>query len=396
MNRLLTILEVLLIVLLFICAMFLISTRKPNIVFESRILTFEQSITSELNLEIQEIRSVPYSFSNRIDVGGWIPDWDMVDGLESVKVQNNLDYISPVWFKLTEEEKLVPNNYANGPGIMKEVQNKSIALIPTILQLNPLYLSNQLETDLSIQNHIKDILYWIDEYNYDGVDLDYEVIFLKDKKKFYKFLETLSKELHSRNKILAMSLLPIWSDNTGSTASPQTRRVQEYSEIHKYLDELRLMTYELSYSGSQIAGPVAPIDWLEATVQFAIKSGVPRNKIILGIPTYAYDWSERGIAQNEVDFYNLNTTNIIIREPLENGVPLYNESVNDIKSKYDYTDNYNDYWQESVLKYTFRDLNRIVVYPSQKSLDARKDLAQKYGIKGVAYWRIGDEDGLIF
>jgi spore germination protein YaaH len=318
----------------------------------------------------------------------------MVSGLESVVNQQNLDYISPVWFTMDKEQRLKANTYANGPGIMAEVEDRNLKLVPAIIQLNVDYLSAHLRDQTSIKKHIDNILGWVDEFDYDGIDLDYEVIYLKDKKRFYNFLEQLSKEMHSRGKILTMAVLPIWYGSENNSSSPQTRKVQEYSLIGKYLDEVRLMTYELFYPGSQVAGPVAPINWMEATVRYAIASGIPREKLVLGIPTYSYDWTDRELAGDEIKYNEMGTEYYRLTK-LENGTPLFNNSIEKIKNEYEYIEEYNESWEDMVLKYTFKEQDRVVVYPTQRSIDARKALAVKYGLKGVAYWRLGDEGNLI-
>lgn len=392
MNKLITVVQILIIVSLSFSAYYLYTNRETKYVTESRTLIFEKSNKSVLDIEAEELALIPTSTPSNIIVGGWIPDWDMIDGLESIENQQGLDYVSPVWFTMTEDERLKPNTYANGPGIMAEVESRGLKLIPSILQLNVDYLSKHLENEGTIQKHVDNILGWVDEFDYDGIDIDYEIIYLKDKKNFYKFLEILSNEMHSRNKELVMAVLPIWYSSVANGSSPQTRKVQDYKLIGEYLDEVRIMTYELFYGGSQVVGPVAPINWMEGTIKYAIASGIPREKIVLGIPTYSYDWSERELAEDEIDYYNF--TKYARSSKLDPGVPLFNNSVEKIKDNYEYTEEYNEAWEDMVLRYNFEGTERVVVYPTQRSIDARKALAVKYGIKGVAYWRLGDEGSL--
>jgi spore germination protein len=394
MNKIIWVLQILLVLGLSFSAYYLYSNRQTQFVTEYRTVVFERSNKSVIEFEEEQLAKVDYSTPSNIEVGGWIPDWDMVDGLKSVESQEGLDYISPVWFILGEEERLKANSYANGPGIMEQVEERGLSLVPAILQLNVDNLSRHLKDQKAIDKHIDNILGWVDEFDYDGIDLDYEVIYLKDKKNFYSFLKQLSDELHSRGKILAMAVLPIWYGSESSTSSPQTRKVQDYSEIAEYLDEVRLMTYELFYSGSQVAGPIAPINWMEATIRYAIATGIPRNKIVLGIPTYSYDWTDRDLAGDKIEYNNMGQA-YYRPTNLENGVPLFNVSIEKIKIEYEYTEEYNEVWEDMVLKYKFNDTDRVVVYPNQRSLDARKAMAVKYGLKGVAYWRLGDEGSLI-
>ncbi len=154
------------------------------------------------------------------------------------------------------------------------------------------------------------------------------------------------------------------------------------------------MTYDYYGSSSDIAGPVGPIDWIETVIKYAIKEGVPREKLFLGIATYSYDWTEREIAPDKIDFFNW-TGNLGDSEK-ERGVALFNGGINVIKAGYNLEISYNDNWEEAVGRYTYGSSPQIVVFPTQRSFDARKELAASYGLKGVAYWRIGDEGELKF
>lgn len=44
-----------------------------------------------------------------------------------------------------------------------------------------------------------------------------------------------------------------------------------------------------------------------------------------------------------------------------------------------------------VMKYNASGIGRTIVYPNERSINDRKQLAADYGIKGVVYWRLGDE-----
>ncbi len=386
-------LQLLLIPALIASAIFLASNREVKETTETRYTELEISYKTVLDIEVENINKITQAAApSDIVVGGWIPDWDMNSGLESLENNPEFDYVSPVWFTLEEEGEIKETQLANGPGITRFTENEGIDLVPSILQLNVDKFSFVLSSEESMNKHVEDIMNLVNTNNYRGIDLDYEVIYLKDKKNFFKFLDRLSTRLHQNNKILTFAVLPIWYKSLRYTGSPQTRKVQDYAEMAKYVDELRIMTYDLFWTNSQVIGPVAPVNWLESSIKFAVANGVPREKIVLGVPTYSYDWASREIAGNQIEIYSpVAYSRTTEHEP---GTPLYNNSVEVIKSKYEYTEEYNSSWQEMVLRYNFNGVNRVVVYPNEQSFQARKELASKYGIKGIAYWRLGDEGSL--
>jgi spore germination protein YaaH len=78
-------------------------------------------------------------------------------------------------------------------------------------------------------------------------------------------------------------------------------RLTNVSEIGSIADYMVVMAYDYHYQGSPVTGPVAPIGGAgfiaefdtETAIQKVIKV-VPKNKMILGIPLYGYQWETVG------------------------------------------------------------------------------------------------------
>ncbi len=361
--------------------------------YQNSVRKIYYSNKSSTQVEVENLIAIQPIQNNSIYQSGWIPDWDLSDGFSTLKDQKQaFNSISPFWL-LPQEDGTVKEilNKVN-PEILAYTKANGIKLIPTVTLFDFEVLSKILNDTNNLDRHVNSILEKIDKYNYDGIDLDYESISLSDKKLFFKFLSKLSSEVHKRGKTLSFTALPKWGDEITYPSLPQTRLVQDYKEIGNLVDELRIMTYDFFGRTSTEVGPIAPIDWMERVVQYAIKVGVPRNKIVLGVPTYAYDWSDRPVSSS-IDLINWygNLANI---QGLEPGDAYYYSAVEKVIKDYSMQYEFNEDWGEAVGRYTFEGKLRIVVFPTQKSIDLRKDLAQKYGIKGVAIWRLGDEGSL--
>lgn len=63
----------------------------------------------------------------------------------------------------------------------------------------------------------------------------------------------------------------------------------DYGGIDAAVDFVFIMAYDWheKHSGP---GPIAPIDEIRKTLDNAVQR-MPRNKIILGVPRYGYDWT---------------------------------------------------------------------------------------------------------
>jgi spore germination protein YaaH len=348
---------------------------------------------TELELEVDEIRKVaksPISIDD-LYITGWIPDWDIPDGLVTVKNNSGLfDSISPVWFLVNSDGSLKKTSYTNGPALISHIQENNIELIPTISLFDREIFSSVLNNTENYNRHITQILDNVDKFEYDGIDLDYEEVFLKDKTLFFRLLEDLSKEMKSRNKKLVFSPLAKWADNIEYVG---TKMVFDYKRISDYVDEIRIQGYGFTIANDSQIAPIGPINWLEDVLRYSIKIGVPREKIVLGIHTYAYDWSERPMATS-IDYYNENRS---IQLPIE-GLPpadaYYGKALDGVISKYNLQYDFNEEWAEAVGTYMYEGKPRTVIFPTAESIALRKKLAADYGIKGIAYWRVGDEGTL--
>lgn len=344
-------------------------------------------------LEIEELQKVDRSQTSDIYVTGWIPDWDLKDGLTTLKAQqNSFDSISPFWL-LPQEDGTIKEvlNNAN-PEILSFAKKNNIKIIPTVPLFDFELLSKILNNKESFERHINEILNRVDKYDYDGIDLDYEATSLSDKKLFFDLLERLSGEMKSRNKTFVFTVMPKWGNELSYPSLPQTRLVQDYKMIADLVDEFRIMTYDFFGRTTTEAGPIGPLEWLERVLQYTIQEGVPRSKIVLGVHTYAYDWSDRPVAPS-VDLVNWygNLANI---QGLDPGDAYYYSAVEKVMKEYELKYEFNSVWGEAVGRYMFEGKQRIVVFPTQQSIDMRKKLAREYGIKGIAIWRVGDEGSL--
>ncbi|MDQ7020790.1 MAG: glycosyl hydrolase family 18 protein [Candidatus Dojkabacteria bacterium] len=252
-----------------------------------------KSFSNDLN-ELEKIRSISKKPSNNIKKIGWIPDWDFEDSFKEIKNSNiKYDTLSPVWFLLNENGSLKKNEFTNNSDFIKYTSKNKIELIPTITQLDPLTLNEILKSEENYKRHVEAIIGQALDNDYDGIDLDYEAIYLKDKDKYFDLLEDLSKGLKLNDKKLVVTVLPKWGDEVIYKTLPETRAVQDYNRINIFVDEIRIMAYEYTGRSAEAYGPISPIDWIEDIIRYSLLSGVPREKLVIGVNTYSYNYTER-------------------------------------------------------------------------------------------------------
>ena len=142
----------------------------------------------------------------------------------------------------------------------------------------------------------------------------------------------------------------------------------DYRLLGEAANSVMLMTYEWGYSqGPPMA--VAPIHMVRRVVEYAVTE-IPREKISLGIPNYGYDWPlpyERGVTRART-INNLEAVQIAI----DYGVNI----------RFDETAQspYFRYWQYGI--------QHEVWFEDVRSIKAKFDLIQEYGLLGAGYWQL--------
>lgn len=121
----------------------------------------------------------------------------------------------------------------------------------------------------------------------DGIDIDYENLPPEMRQPFIDFIARLAESLHREGKTLSVTV----PAKTRADDPCYLCRFADYAALGAVADHIRIMAYE--YHGRTGApGPNAPIWWVRQVTDYAV-SQIPREKIILGVHLYGYDWGGR-------------------------------------------------------------------------------------------------------
>lgn len=132
---------------------------------------------------------------------------------------------------------------------------------------------------------IQSIITQLEKHDYYGVDVDFEYIPPEYEKSYTDFLTRLKSRIEPLGYKLFVSLAP----KTSATQRGLLYEAHNYADIGAVADYVLIMTYEWGYTyGPPMA--VAPIDKVREVLQFAV-SQLPKEKVLMGIPNYAYDWT---------------------------------------------------------------------------------------------------------
>jgi len=338
------------------------------------------SVLSEEQINEYSLYNFTYS--------GWIPSWGSSSGLDSLKRNSSfLNIISPVWYELNENGSLKTRYPAQRQEIITTSKENGIRLIPAIAMFDHELFTKVLQSQESLDRHVDAIIKTVLDNQYDGIDLDYESTKLSDKPKYFEMLQKLSNKLHASNKQLIVTVIAKWGEDIVYPSLKETRQVQDWSEISLYVDQIRIMAYDYTFTRSKFPGPIGPLNWIDEVLKYAVTEVEP-SKLILGIHLYSYEW--KGGANEPLSFianYMGNTNG-----STDASSYVYSQVKNIVK---DNEGRAYDFEGEQVFEYKKDGIYRSLVYIDPQGVLDRVDLAIKYKLGGVVFWRLGGEDELL-
>ena len=213
---------------------------------------------------------------------------------------------------------------------------------------------------------INNIISTLTAKNYSGVDIDFEYLYPQDRAAYIQFLTNLKASLTPLNKSLSVAVAPKYRDNQEGILY----EAHDYRAIGEIADRVIIMTYEWGYVyGEPMA--ISPYREVDAVLSYAV-TRIPSEKILMGMPNYAYDWKT---PWRQGDIANTITNQRALDIAIDNGANIQFDSSA----------------QAPYFTYIDRDgNNRIVWFEDARSIDARLNLVTKYNLAGVSYWTINN------
>ncbi|QCX34035.1 hypothetical protein FDN13_10125 [Caloramator sp. E03] len=353
-----------------------------------------------------------------------------------------LDIISPTWFYMTgdynnpssikvaekADREYVIRAHRNGyevHGLFSEFSaNRAYAM----------FTNSQIR-----QNVIDNVVKYALIYNLDGINIDFEALGVKNKAYFTAFVKDLSERLHKAGLTVSVDVTKITTDSNIYSGG------YDRLELSKYVDYVILMAYDEHYSGSKQAGSVGSYPWVDASVKQLLNIGIPSNKLILGIPFYAREYTLSVSQASQFVIFNTDQSGIYSQPTLSDDYKLENatesgsykyiskadgwytveynggqafipendaslvqignnsetvidsralkmQAVSDNKVKYNGRVYFDNNAKQNVLEYYDSNGNkRLTWIEDATSVSWRMDIVNQYNLKGCAAWQIGLE-----
>ncbi len=298
-------------------------------------------------------------------IAAWLPTSFDAEAARATFEANKdlLDEVSPFWYGVVSDGRIIPDVGARDQELVRVAHENNVLVIPTIHNIaNPDAASDVISTPDRRTQHINIIMDEVRTYGYDGIDIDYESLTRDMEDEFTAFMQELATALHAEGKLLTVAV-------HAHTGRPD---YQNYADLGKVVDRLRIMTYDYSWSGSA-PGPIAPVYWVQEVAEYAA-SVVDPAKIQIGVSFYAYDWPANWSdgARAEARTYT----------EIEQIKASYQPRINLVE------EDAGRPVQESSFTYA----GRTVWFSNYRSLSAKLDMVRSMNLAGIAIWRLGNED----
>ena len=246
-------------------------------------------------------------------------------------------------------------------------RHPGVAVVPMISnyyheQWNGANVRRMIGSEPTRQAFIANVLRVVRQYNFQGINIDFESLNLDDSAPLETFQRELYAALHRGGYLVTQDIAPLNDD-------------YDPAKLARANDYLILMAYDQHETGSA-PGPVAAHKWVENIIQKMTAQVDPRQ-LVLGLAAYGYDWPVDSTGQHR----HIEGADVTYQEALTTA--LESEG----KIHFD-NDTYN-------LDFSYADEknqpHQVFFTDAATNFNALR-AADDQGLAGVAVWRLGSED----
>ena len=275
---------------------------------------------------------------------------------------DGVNVVSPTFFRLEQsgQGNVTENVGTAGLNYINWAHNNGIKVWAMISNESMIETTSEIMNDYELRDKlINNIVDLVVKYNLDGINIDFENMYMEDKAMFNRFLIELEPRLNEMGKALSV-------DVTAPDGSETWSMCFDRNTISKVADYIIFMAYDQNGASSPVEGTTAGCDWVEANVtKFLGQEGVDPDKLVLAVPFYTRLWKESNgkVSSDTVDLKDVDKV-----------LPA------NVERKWD--DNLKQYYVE----YTENGAVYKMWIEDTTSISAKLDLINKYKLAGAAYW----------
>ncbi|KAL0809643.1 hypothetical protein ABMA28_011168 [Loxostege sticticalis] len=242
---------------------------------------------------------------------------------------------------------------------------------------------------------IDSVMVFLDQYKFDGLDLDWEYPARRDgrpedKQNFVELVRELSEAFKPRGYILTAAL---------GAGKDTMEAAYDLPKLSRYLDLMHMMCYDYHGTWDGTVGANAPLRGaheddvlsVEFTIKYMIDHGVSPYKLVLGLPMYGRTFLLKEPGTPDVEFGKTPAQAAGFKGPYtgEAGFMGYNEICEELSNA---SSKWTHHWHDQSATPFLRDGERVISYDSARSIAIKVKEANDYGLGGLMVWSIDTDD----
>lgn len=310
--------------------------------------------------------------------------WTAKVGLPDLaKYGHQLNTIFPEWFFIDTANHFRLQTRIDSAGLAL-MRSKGLRIMPILNNFNSTkrgiagnilpdfdgdLLHGILNNPVKQQQFIQQLVDTLSFYHFEGINIDFEELKESSNTPLSNFQQNLYAALHARNLTVTMDVSVKNED-------------YDYKKLAASNDYIVLMAYDQFASVETGPGPISGQKWIEEALDWTA-ARIPRNKIILGVAGYGYDWTtdeEGKKAVRELSYAQAVNMAKIAHATIDYDDDSYNLHFN-------YTEQHID--NESGLA---EQMKHDVWFTDAATIFNVLRFSDEYATAGTALWHIGVED----
>lgn len=309
-------------------------------------------------------------------VAAFYAPWQEI-GLHSLRANaSKMTHLLPAWVHLGLDGgsldyhdwdlALTPHNQ----DVLDIAHSNNLSIIPVfsnaqLSDFDPQRVHRLLTTPELQDKVIAELLKWILVNRFQGINIDFENLAPGDHALLVPFLQKLRAQFSPRNLLVSMDL--------------EATAPLDWKRISSMCDFVVVMAYDEHATGSA-PGPISSIGWYRGVIQKAARQ-IPREKLVIGLANYAYDWTE---GEQEAEPLTYQEALVRVRdyrpdEPVEKLVDFDPGALNPTYWYVDENEKEHEVWMLDAI-----------------TLANQWTIAENYAPRGVAVWVLGSTDPSIW
>ncbi|WP_166245136.1 glycosyl hydrolase family 18 protein [Paenibacillus turpanensis] len=323
--------------------------------------------------KVEPLRQEKQAFTPWKPIGGKInATWEHVvsrnPDTRKIGEMPGLNVISPTWFHIADGDGNLKNmadsayvKWAHDRGY------KVWALFSNSFE--PKITAEALKTYDKRMHMIRQLVSFAGLYKLDGINIDFENVYLENKDELTQFVRELTPLMHEQGLVVSI-------DVTFKSTNEMWSMFYDREALAEVVDFMMVMAYDEHWATSPKSGSVASLPWVEkGIVRIMEEDNVPASKLILGIPFYTRVWTEK-LEDGKTKVSSKAVTMDAVKRLMEERklTPVYKEEAG-----------------QDYIEFKDGDTLQRVWIENEASIRKRVELVHKYGLAGVATWRRGFE-----